>query len=160
MSVIMFFFFFSSRRRHTRSLRDWSSDVCSSDLATRDVEVLATDASRAVAVEKQTVSVARQSRGLFVGGRVDGGAQWPRCAPGIADTRSLRYQDVGAADVPGTIAALEVQAEPILGDGRPLVDEARVHDGAKVDRRRPVGEARRIGCLRRGQQGGRDRLGG
>src|SRR3989440_361511 len=27
-----FFFFFSSRRRHTRSDRDWSSDVCSSDL--------------------------------------------------------------------------------------------------------------------------------
>src|SRR5260221_9259950 len=26
-------FFFSSRRRHTRSLCDWSSDVCSSDLA-------------------------------------------------------------------------------------------------------------------------------
>src|SRR5438874_7643385 len=25
-------FFFSSRRRHTRSLHDWSSDVCSSDL--------------------------------------------------------------------------------------------------------------------------------
>src|SRR5215471_21369255 len=30
--AIVFFFFFSSRRRHTRSLRDWSSDVCSSDL--------------------------------------------------------------------------------------------------------------------------------
>src|SRR5271170_5137983 len=29
---ICFFFFFSSRRRHTRSTRDWSSDVCSSDL--------------------------------------------------------------------------------------------------------------------------------
>src|SRR5690625_4085229 len=28
-----FFFFFSSRRRHTRWPRDWSSDVCSSDLA-------------------------------------------------------------------------------------------------------------------------------
>src|SRR5947199_127237 len=26
-------FFFSSRRRHTRCLSDWSSDVCSSDLA-------------------------------------------------------------------------------------------------------------------------------
>src|SRR5687768_17823061 len=26
------FFFFSSRRRHTRCSRDWSSDVCSSDL--------------------------------------------------------------------------------------------------------------------------------
>src|SRR5438034_7921614 len=30
---LFFFFFFSSRRRHTRSLCDWSSDVCSSDLA-------------------------------------------------------------------------------------------------------------------------------
>src|SRR6266511_3659320 len=29
---IIFFFFFSSRRRHTRFSRDWSSDVCSSDL--------------------------------------------------------------------------------------------------------------------------------
>src|SRR6266511_234675 len=28
----LFFFFFSSRRRHTRFSRDWSSDVCSSDL--------------------------------------------------------------------------------------------------------------------------------
>src|SRR5699024_11268067 len=30
-----YFFFFSSRRRHTRSKRDWSSDVCSSDLLLR-----------------------------------------------------------------------------------------------------------------------------
>src|SRR5690606_41199418 len=28
----LFYFFFSSRRRHTRFSRDWSSDVCSSDL--------------------------------------------------------------------------------------------------------------------------------
>src|SRR5476649_989950 len=32
MESNLFFFFFSSRRRHTRSLCDWSSDVCSSDL--------------------------------------------------------------------------------------------------------------------------------
>src|SRR2546429_335521 len=30
--MLSFFFFFSSRRRHTRCSRDWSSDVCSSDL--------------------------------------------------------------------------------------------------------------------------------
>src|SRR5207245_7007100 len=30
--VVFVFFFFSSRRRHTRCYRDWSSDVCSSDL--------------------------------------------------------------------------------------------------------------------------------
>src|SRR5699024_12121771 len=30
-------FFFSSRRRHTRSKRDWSSDVCSSDLFSQNL---------------------------------------------------------------------------------------------------------------------------
>src|SRR5690554_8208391 len=30
--MLLFCFFFSSRRRHTRCGRDWSSDVCSSDL--------------------------------------------------------------------------------------------------------------------------------
>src|SRR6266567_7049297 len=33
--LYVFFFFFSSRRRHTRFDCDWSSDVCSSDLARR-----------------------------------------------------------------------------------------------------------------------------
>src|SRR5260221_1158822 len=32
ISLVYSIFFFSSRRRHTRSLCDWSSDVCSSDL--------------------------------------------------------------------------------------------------------------------------------
>src|SRR6266511_4545129 len=35
-----FFFFFSSRRRHTRFSRDWSSDVCSSDLGDGVVRAL------------------------------------------------------------------------------------------------------------------------
>src|SRR5690606_41137862 len=35
---LIFFFFFSSRRRHTRFSRDWSSDVCSSDLAEREAD--------------------------------------------------------------------------------------------------------------------------
>src|SRR5699024_1086201 len=33
-------FFFSSRRRHTRSKRDWSSDVCSSDLLFRRYDLV------------------------------------------------------------------------------------------------------------------------
>src|SRR5262249_56992206 len=31
--LVLVFFFFASRRRHTRLVSDWSSDVCSSDLA-------------------------------------------------------------------------------------------------------------------------------
>src|SRR3712207_9075651 len=33
-------FFFSSRRRHTRYWRDWSSDVCSSDLPVHDADAV------------------------------------------------------------------------------------------------------------------------
>src|SRR5690606_39803498 len=53
-------FFFSSRRRHTRFSRDWSSDVCSSDLpggtcvvgrTDRSSELLPFDACRAPARE-------------------------------------------------------------------------------------------------------------
>src|SRR6267378_1984358 len=40
MILLFFFFFFSSRRRHTRSLRDWSSDVCSSDLIVTNAHVV------------------------------------------------------------------------------------------------------------------------
>src|SRR5207247_4040624 len=42
--ILLFFdlciFFFSSRRRHTRSTRDWSSDVCSSDLSRERIEIM------------------------------------------------------------------------------------------------------------------------
>ena len=46
------FFFFSSRRRHTRYWRDWSSDVCSSDLSTQHLFPLLRE-SESVAVQKK-----------------------------------------------------------------------------------------------------------
>src|SRR5690606_40483758 len=42
------FFFFSSRRRHTRFSRDWSSDVCSSDL----IQILRVLAAQLVHLER------------------------------------------------------------------------------------------------------------
>src|SRR5699024_6467865 len=50
---ISHFFFFSSRRRHTRSKRDWSSDVCSSDL----LELLVVERHRLVEVLRVHVPV-------------------------------------------------------------------------------------------------------
>src|SRR5699024_12188135 len=47
--------FFSSRRRHTRSKRDWSSDVCSSDLNLAVVEC----AGVGYAVRTSSVTVSR-----------------------------------------------------------------------------------------------------
>src|SRR6266513_3758050 len=55
------YFFFSSRRRHTRSKRDWSSDVCSSDL----VQLVELAADRGDVVERVgTVGMARELRDL------------------------------------------------------------------------------------------------
>src|SRR5258707_3300939 len=49
------FFFFSSRRRHTRYWRDWSSDVCSSDLL--DAEVASQRIQRRGDVEAAAVGI-------------------------------------------------------------------------------------------------------
>src|SRR5207249_7122185 len=54
---LFFFFFFSSRRRHTRSKRDWSSDVCSSDLGTNVLTVTAHDAVGNTSAASLTVTM-------------------------------------------------------------------------------------------------------
>src|SRR5438034_7572878 len=51
---IFFFFFFSSRRRHTRSLCDWSSDVCSSDLGATTANVSGSGMTYDIAVNGMT----------------------------------------------------------------------------------------------------------
>src|SRR5204863_5046314 len=75
----MVFFFFSSRRRHTRSLRDWSSDVCSSDLGLELAAVgdVASNAKRTCAefaaqrrslhVERLAVEIDRGDGGAVLG---------------------------------------------------------------------------------------------
>src|SRR5207253_6288047 len=45
--------FFSSRRRHTRWPRDWSSDVCSSDLSNKQTTEPAVPIRKAIPVEPQ-----------------------------------------------------------------------------------------------------------
>src|SRR6266542_5309071 len=62
----MIFFFFSSRRRHTRCYRDWSSDVCSSDLP---VTVTVRGAAGAgLTVELRNPAPAGEAASLIPGG--------------------------------------------------------------------------------------------
>src|SRR5256885_4733195 len=44
-ALVCYFFFFSSRRRHTRLQGDWSSDVCSSDLADHRADLRSFDST-------------------------------------------------------------------------------------------------------------------
>src|SRR2546429_5777745 len=73
--TLMICFFFSSRRRHTRCSRDWSSDVCSSDLLSRleDDEELAGETEEVVETEEEDL--------VMVGEEPEEEAPAPRPAP-------------------------------------------------------------------------------
>src|SRR6266542_6786747 len=52
MFLSIYCFFFSSRRRHTRCYRDWSSDVCSSDLVLAAAALSLAAAAQVAAAEQ------------------------------------------------------------------------------------------------------------
>src|SRR3712207_8537142 len=56
MKTIWESFFFSSRRRHTRYWRDWSSDVCSSDLRARGDRMSPAEVALEVWILQQVVA--------------------------------------------------------------------------------------------------------
>src|SRR5438067_11371943 len=85
VNKLLFLFFFSSRRRHTRSKRDWSSDVCSSDLLPFTPRQRS-GTSRAVALAKAGV---RARVALW----------WQPCQIGRASCRERVYISVVAAPV-------------------------------------------------------------
>src|SRR5699024_12108510 len=60
-----FYFFFSSRRRHTRSKRDWSSDVCSSDLSKESIADSAINLTALIAenIQEQKVNTLNEKIG-------------------------------------------------------------------------------------------------
>src|SRR3712207_6928544 len=62
----MKFFFFSSRRRHTRYWRDWSSDVCSSDLGARTI-IVSNRLPLTASIEDGVMRLRRSSGGLATG---------------------------------------------------------------------------------------------
>src|SRR5437660_12098873 len=89
--VYLFFFFFSSRRRHTRWPRDWSSDVCSSDLVLERERLRL--AGRPDAVEgNRALDVGVHARGLGV---------MPGRGPGEAGDRSEERRVGKSVDLGG-----------------------------------------------------------
>src|SRR5207245_6058362 len=89
-------FFFSSRRRHTRCYRDWSSDVCSSDLGERP--------ARSAVLRDGAVRpgrVALQARVAQGGGPVDALGRGRRWQIGRASCRERVWVWGGAGSVYG-----------------------------------------------------------
>src|SRR2546422_3894710 len=117
----LFFFFFSSRRRHTRCSRDWSSDVCSSDLDPLRFVLRLEQA--AVRVETRTVK-----------DRVLGSKK-------LAELRlQLLVDALRAADEPHTGHAVTpfVERVPRPGDNRGMLRQAEIIVRAEVENRLAV----------------------
>src|SRR2546429_6261931 len=90
--VAISFFFFSSRRRHTRCSRDWSSDVCSSDLHRKEhsIEFQAVflrylfAGRREISIVPVLASFAHEA--LVGGRRVDDDPRIPRFLEALGET--------------------------------------------------------------------------
>src|SRR5690625_6490878 len=137
------FFFFSSRRRHTRWPRDWSSDVCSSDLrdeAKDQSYVLAVMGADRLArsvfplgevTSKDEVRAEAAARGLSVSAKPD---SYDICFVADGDTQGFLRERLGArageiVDAEGTVVRSEEGAYAYtvgqrrgLGLNRPAAD--------------------------------------
>src|SRR5690625_8031967 len=144
------FFFFSSRRRHTRWPRDWSSDVCSSDLGpavvtlspgagdfvdcrlrladTRDLGSAVTRARRLLDLDADPEAVEATLRAAGLGGLV---ASHPGIrSPGHSDPVELALRTVLGQQI--SLAAASPHLEPLVaGAGQSLPGQLRA---AGVDR--------------------------
>src|SRR5436305_4498641 len=93
-------FFFSSRRRHTRCGRDWSSDVCSSDLEGRreDIEQRVGERAQCERVTDEAAQLARVARGRRVDDRVAQLRRSVRDDSALAEQRGRFADPVALAD--------------------------------------------------------------
>src|SRR6266478_9243609 len=130
----MIVFFFSSRRRHTRFDCDWSSDVCSSDLALH--ETLSAE------VSEETARLAERVRDTRVGRRVVAAPPDARARPPLV-SRSVELAMLTAAwqrARSGRGQVVIVEGEPGEGKTR-LIEELVAHarlDDASVATARAV----------------------
>src|SRR5690606_39811191 len=90
-------FFFSSRRRHTRFSRDWSSDVCSSDLVRGFLEAIADGVPRS-----------EEEAGEYLRIAIDETARLQRLADALLEASSIALGGVAFEPV-------HVPLEPAVG---------------------------------------------
>src|SRR5690606_1376408 len=110
--IVRGYFFFSSRRRHTRFSRDWSSDVCSSDLAEtgatlvhpyKDRQVIAGQGTAALELLAEAGHLDALMTPLGGGGLLGGTAITARARAG--DIAVFGAEPEGAADGIASLAA-------------------------------------------------------
>src|SRR3712207_1632296 len=125
----LFGFFFSSRRRHTRYWRDWSSDVCSSDLRVQrhvvsdEQRAHADDAGARGRVHAGLANVGRAlrlRRNLFL-------QQLEAAAPNVREVPSLRPRRGALVEVDGDAQLLPNPSARLARERDALLDAQAAH---------------------------------
>src|SRR5699024_11518957 len=117
-------FFFSSRRRHTRSKRDWSSDVCSSDLTSVATVVMAFDEEQVKNTIEGTGFVISRNMGTSITACTWTNKKWEHSTP---EGKALLRAYVGR---PGDFIVHEKSDEDIVRLAREDLDKIMDLDGA------------------------------
>src|SRR5215475_156663 len=136
----MFFFFFSSRRRHTRFSRDWSSDVCSSDLPGMQAAHYAPRARIVLADASSLASVAERERGsghsvvVLAPGTpaLSSGIEQIRVPETLGEYARVLYRTLREVDRRQFDVAV-VQIQPLSGLGLAIRDRLTRAAAAKLD---------------------------
>src|SRR2546422_4015709 len=111
----MVFFFFSSRRRHTRCSRDWSSDVCSSDLYVILDAGFQLSFAAVAAIFTVAPRLRRTLDGYPIPGKLaDAVAVSAACGTATAPIAWLQFHAIPLLTVPANAAA-ELAMVPLLG---------------------------------------------
>src|SRR5699024_11830354 len=111
----VYFFFFSSRRRHTRSKRDWSSDVCSSDL--RSPCPRSTTCPARTLCGRSRLRLRSLDDRLTAAAVTVPGSRWPSLVLGatLKKRRTLLLEEVSMFDTDAELAAVtrHVRRDPL-----------------------------------------------
>src|SRR5699024_870535 len=133
------FFFFSSRRRHTRSKRDWSSDVCSSDLE-MDGTRLYLDTASAAPVRREALEAAWPYLAGAFGNPSSHHEIGRISSEALADARSRVAKVLGKRTTDITFTSGGTEADNLAIIGMALGARARV--GTRAGRQLRAGSAR------------------
>src|SRR3546814_20994541 len=133
----MFFFFFNQKTSYEMRISDWSSDVCSSDLALADLQANVAGQEALLGEAQRAAAEAREAHAAATAAVEAKQAEIEQLR---ADIREFAVQAFVHPPADDDLAALDSSDPGDAAEKRPTPELPNPHDTALLDRPRPAGE--------------------